>query len=113
MTMSDETRPATVATGHLVLTAELRDRIREQLLGMLDSTHRRLARDNGDGLARPGPGELVDATEAIQAALVKLDAGYYGVCETCERPIPFERLEAIPAVRNCVSCQAQPRPLVR
>lgn len=113
MTISDTTRPKTVATGHLVLTTELRDRIREQLLGLLDSATRQLDRDDNDGGARPGPGALIETTEAIQAALVKLDAGYYGVCETCEGPIPFERLDSLPAVRNCVSCQSRPQPLVR
>ena len=110
MAMSDTSRPATVATGHLVLTDELRDQIRERLLGMLDSTTRRLERDNGEVLVDPG--ELIDAIEAIRGALVKLEGGYYGVCEMCEGPIPFDRLDAIPSVRNCVTCQARRQPLV-
>ena len=112
MTMSDTTRPATVATGHLALTTELRDRIRERLLGDLDIATRRLERGDLDGDERPDPASIIDVTETIRAALVKLDAGYYGVCETCEGPIPFERLDAIPAVRNCVSCQARPQSLL-
>ena len=110
MAMSDTSRPETVATGHLVLTEELRDQIRERLLGMLDDTTRRLERD--DGGDRPDPRALLDAIEAIRAALVKLDAGYYGVCEMCEGPIPFERLDAIPNVRSCVTCQTRQQPLV-
>lgn len=110
MSMSDTSRPATVATGHLVLTEELRDQIRERLLGMLDGTTRRLERNEGE--ERPGAIELIDAIEAIRGALVKLDAGYYGVCEMCERPIPFERLDAIPSVRHCVACQTRRQPLV-
>jgi RNA polymerase-binding transcription factor DksA len=108
--MSDTSRPATVATGHLVLTEELRDQIRERLLGMLDSTSRRLERNEGE--KRTGAIELIDAIEAIRGALVKLDAGYYGVCEMCEEPIPFERLDAIPSVRHCVACQTRRQPLV-
>ena len=111
MTMPDTSGPATVAAGYLVLTEELRDQIRERLLGMLDSATRRLERD-GEGEERPDPAELVDAIEAIRTALVKLDAGYYGVCEVCEEPIPFERLDAIPSVRCCVTCQVRPRRLV-
>ena len=110
MAMSDTCRPATVATGHLVLTEELRDQIRERLLGMLDSTTRRLERDDREELVDPA--ELTDAIEAIRGALVKLDAGYYGVCEMCEGPIPFERLDAIPSVRHCVRCQTRPGPIV-
>ncbi|MDD7937976.1 TraR/DksA C4-type zinc finger protein [Actinomycetospora lutea] len=44
-----------------------------------------------------------DLTE-IDAALARVDAGTYGVCERCGRPIAPERLEARPAARTCVSC---------
>jgi DnaK suppressor protein len=40
----------------------------------------------------------------IFSALLRLDAGMYGTCEQCRRPIPSERLEAIPHARLCVSC---------
>ncbi len=113
MTTPETSRPATVATGHLVLTEELREQIHERLLGMLDSTTRRLARDHeSEGEDGFDTTELVDELEAIRAALVKLEAGYYGVCEMCEGPIPFERLDAIPSVRCCVTCQARPRRLL-
>lgn len=38
----------------------------------------------------------------VDAALTRLDAGTYGICEVCGRPIPGERLEARPAARCCV-----------
>jgi RNA polymerase-binding transcription factor len=38
----------------------------------------------------------------VDAAFGRLDAGTYGVCEVCGRPIPGERLEARPAARRCV-----------
>ncbi|MDL5155154.1 TraR/DksA family transcriptional regulator [Actinomycetospora termitidis] len=38
----------------------------------------------------------------IDAALARLDAGTYGICEVCGRDIPGERLEARPAARRCV-----------
>lgn len=113
MTMSDTSRPESVATGHLVLTTELRDRIQERLLGLLDSATRRLSHADSEGEERADPGALIETIEGVQAALVKLDAGYYGVCETCEGPIPIERLDALPAVRTCASCQARPKQLVR
>lgn len=111
MAMSEPSGPPTVATGHLALTEELRDRIRERLLGMLDRDTRRLERD--DGGDRPDPAQLLDEIDAIRAALIKLDAGYYGVCEMCEAPIPFERLDATPSVRDCAACPDRPLLLVR
>ena len=41
----------------------------------------------------------------VDAALVKLDAGTYGACESCGKPIAQERLEAIPWAANCIDCQ--------
>jgi len=38
------------------------------------------------------------------AALARVDAGTYGVCENCGRPIPAARLEVRPAARLCVPC---------
>lgn len=40
-------------------------------------------------------------------ALERLDAGAYGSCEACGRPIPAERLEARPEARYCVEHQQQ------
>lgn len=47
----------------------------------------------------------VTALGEIGAALARIDAGTYGVCEGCESEIPAERLEFIPATRYCVGCQ--------
>jgi len=49
---------------------------------------------------------ILDSVEAeladVESALGRLDAGTYGVCEACGRPIGPERLEALPATRFCV-----------
>ncbi|MBM0123288.1 TraR/DksA family transcriptional regulator [Pimelobacter simplex] len=42
----------------------------------------------------------------VDAALARLDAGTYGLCETCGRPIDAARLEVRPASRTCVGCPA-------
>lgn len=43
----------------------------------------------------------------IDAALSRVDAGTYGVCEVCGRPIGDGRLEAMPAARYCLDDQAR------
>lgn len=48
-----------------------------------------------------------DALSQIDHALKRIDAGVYGICELSGKPIPRERLEAIPFARYTVECQAQ------
>ncbi|MFG1653107.1 TraR/DksA family transcriptional regulator [Micromonospora sp. NPDC049275] len=57
---------------------------RAQLSAVLDAARRRLA----------------ELDEAVR----RVDAGTYGVCERCSRPIPAERLAARPSARTCVAC---------
>ena len=42
---------------------------------------------------------------AIDAALERIDAGTYGSCTSCGRPIGDERLEAIPYATQCIDCR--------
>jgi RNA polymerase-binding transcription factor DksA len=46
--------------------------------------------------------ELREALDEVDAALERLDAGSYGVCEVCGKPIGTARLEAMPAARLCI-----------
>ncbi len=46
---------------------------------------------------------------ATEAALRKLDAGSYGTCDVCGRPIGAERLAARPAALTCVRCAQSAR----
>jgi RNA polymerase-binding transcription factor DksA len=41
---------------------------------------------------------------AVDAALARLAAGRYGVCERCGQPIGAGRLEARPAATTCIRC---------
>jgi DnaK suppressor protein len=41
-----------------------------------------------------------------EVSLARLQAGVYGMCESCRQPIPAARLEAVPNARLCVSCKA-------
>jgi RNA polymerase-binding transcription factor DksA len=52
--------------------------------------------------------EQVDAELAdVEHALKRLDDGTYGTCEADGKPIPEERLEALPATRFCLEHQAE------
>jgi DnaK suppressor protein len=44
--------------------------------------------------------------DEINVALARMDAGTYGICENCGKPIPPERLEALPFATRDVACQA-------
>jgi DnaK suppressor protein len=45
--------------------------------------------------------------DEIDAARARLEAGTFGTCEACNRPIPLARLQARPATRYCRDCQAR------
>lgn len=40
----------------------------------------------------------------VEAAIERLAAGTYGVCERCGQPIAPARLEARPTARTCIGC---------
>lgn len=50
--------------------------------------------------------EIDGRLDDLARALEKLDSGTYGTCEVCGKPIPDERLEALPGARYCVEHQA-------
>ncbi len=41
----------------------------------------------------------------IDAALGRLDAGTYGSCVRCDKPIGDERLSALPYAAKCIECK--------
>jgi DnaK suppressor protein len=41
----------------------------------------------------------------VEAALERIEAGRFGICQNCRRPIPTERLEALPWAALCIDCQ--------
>ena len=41
----------------------------------------------------------------VEEALEAFEDGSYGLCVTCERPIPFRRLKALPETPWCLPCQ--------
>jgi RNA polymerase-binding transcription factor DksA len=57
---------------------------RQQVVALLEQARRRLA--------------------DVEAANRSVEAGVYGICETCGRTIAAERLAARPAARTCIDC---------
>lgn len=47
----------------------------------------------------------LDELRAIDAALLRVADGSYGVCEVCEKPIDPKRLEIAPHAARCIDCQ--------
>jgi DnaK suppressor protein len=54
---------------------------------------------------------LIDARELqdVDDALARIDAGTYGVCIDCGRPVPAERLEVRPQAARDVECLRRAR----
>jgi DnaK suppressor protein len=44
--------------------------------------------------------------EQIKAAILRIDAGKYGACVSCDKAINPKRLEALPYATICIECVA-------
>ena len=51
--------------------------------------------------------EAVAQLQQAEAALIRVAQGDYGVCVTCGREIPAERLAVRPAALQCVACASR------
>jgi DnaK suppressor protein len=40
----------------------------------------------------------------LRSVLSRIDTPEYGICIKCHKPIPFERLKAIPTATRCLAC---------
>lgn len=43
--------------------------------------------------------------DEIEEALARIDAGTYGSCIDCDKPIPKKRLEILPFAKRCLGCE--------
>lgn len=73
--------------------------------GFADSGQVTAERSEVDALA----GNLSETMREVEDALTRIDAGTYGVCESCGSEIAAARLEAKPAARLCINCASNPR----
>ena len=51
---------------------------------------------------------LQQTADEVSRAIEKLAEGTYGRCDRCRRPIPEERLDALPWAALCVPCKSEP-----
>jgi RNA polymerase-binding protein DksA len=51
--------------------------------------------------------KLREALDEVEHALAKHEAGTYGLCEGCGKPIAPARLEAMPTARFCIDCASR------
>lgn len=52
---------------------------------------------------------LLDFAQKIQATLLKLQKGTYGLCERCKKNIEKDRLEIMPTANLCIICLLLPK----
>ncbi len=103
-------------TALLARAAQLRDEIRQTLVKSDSEQYVQIA-DNVRDLEDESFADLMvdvslaeidrdlEELRAIEAALLRVADGTYGVCEVCDRPIEVKRLEASPEVLRCIDCQ--------
>lgn len=69
--------------------------------------------DSSQVTAEKGETEALAATlqetlQGVDAALHRMDAGTYGLCDRCQNPIAPARLEAMPSATRCIEHASQP-----
>jgi len=93
-----------------------RDALRKTLasdLSLLCELHQQKTGDALDAAADTVQDELnsqlieVESREltAIQEAIERFQSGGYGDCQACEKPIPLNRLRALPYASECIECR--------
>ena len=56
---------------------------------------------------------IIERRIQMERAIERLNAGIYGVCESCGKQIPTERLELFPFATTCVACKQKAERLDR
>ncbi|MFF2621006.1 TraR/DksA family transcriptional regulator [Oerskovia jenensis] len=121
-TRGQEARDAVVRARLLALRDEAgarREALRGEVAGIVEASKDSNADDEHDpdgatiAFERAQVGALQRLAEQqsaeAEAALGRLDAGTYGTCETCGRPVGEARLDARPTARQCIVCASAGR----
>ena len=51
----------------------------------------------------------LDLLSKVDRALARIEAGEYGICESCSKAIPVQRLDVLPYATLCVECASKSR----
>ena len=49
----------------------------------------------------------LEELQDVEAALERIKGGTYGTCRECNDGIAYERLEAYPTAKRCITCQSR------
>lgn len=95
--------------------------IRNSILGDVEKTFKTSQEetlepqaDIADGAAQAYTNELMTSLgeqgwqrlKQVDEALEKIERGEYGICSTCNEPIPEARLDVMPFAKFCVECMS-------
>ncbi len=97
---------------------ELRDIIREELASTKREDYAELAgmvHDAGDesfaellrGINLTTRARELDEIRDVEAAIERIRNGTYGTCVECNDSIVYERLDAYPTAKRCMTCQSR------
>jgi DnaK suppressor protein len=108
-----EETPKQEGANHQILLMEKRQEVMQNLGMTFDtlSSQGRVAEEDQAQLSHDEYVQLQlnkkdwDVLLLVNAALDRLNAGDYGICQRCEEPIARRRLEVIPWAKYCVTCQ--------
>jgi RNA polymerase-binding transcription factor DksA len=82
------------------------DRRREAEPLTADAPDRAIQRENDEVVDSIGAAVVAELA-AVTAALVRLDSGRYGLCESCGSAIEAKRLAAVAHAARCQNCATQ------
>ena len=105
----DAIDPGTIRTTLLAERARLVEEIGETIVAPGQMTYGSQAAAASQVFAQQRDLALRDRSDQqlvlVDEALARLDAGTFGTCVRCGRPIARDRLEALPWAARCIDCQ--------
>ncbi|MBK5225707.1 MAG: TraR/DksA C4-type zinc finger protein [Thermoleophilia bacterium] len=114
--------PAEVSKKQIEKLVAIREKLKGNLVRLeedLETAQRELAEEAGNDdriseIASMAVGRELDMSleknvrlllVRVEEALEAITSGNYGICRSCGKKIPKERLEALPYASQCVECQ--------